>query len=27
LYRLTPTGLARANEVFSTLTFGRGVPA
>jgi PadR family transcriptional regulator, regulatory protein PadR len=27
LYRLTPSGLARASDVFSTLTFGRGVPA
>lgn len=27
LYRLTPTGLARARDVFSTLSFGRGVPA
>lgn len=27
LYRITPTGLARATEVFSTLSFGRAVPA
>ncbi|HEV2269469.1 MAG TPA: helix-turn-helix transcriptional regulator [Steroidobacteraceae bacterium] len=27
LYRLTPTGLARASAVFATLSFGRGVPA
>lgn len=27
LYRLTPSGLARASEVFATLNFGRGVPA
>ena len=26
-YRLTATGLARAGDVFSTLAFGRGVPA
>jgi len=26
-YRLTPTGLARATEAFSCLSFGRGVPA
>ena len=27
LYRLTPSGLARASEVFASLSFGRGVPA
>lgn len=27
LYRLTATGLARANDVFSSFSFGRGVPA
>jgi DNA-binding PadR family transcriptional regulator len=27
LYRLTRTGLASAREVFSSLSFGRGVPA
>ena len=27
LYRLTPGGLARASEVFASLSFGRGVPA
>lgn len=27
LYRLTPSGLARASEVFSTLNLGRGVHA
>jgi PadR family transcriptional regulator PadR len=27
LYRLTPGGLARANEVFSAFSFRRGVPA
>ncbi len=27
LYRLTPSGLARASEVFGSFTFGRGVPA
>ena len=27
LYRLTPTGLARAGEVFASFSFGRGVPA
>lgn len=27
LYRLTPTGLTRASEVFAGLSFGRGVPA
>src|SRR5579862_9749586 len=26
-YRFTATGLARASSVFSTLPFGRGVPA
>jgi PadR family transcriptional regulator PadR len=27
LYRLTPTGLLRASEVFASFSFGRGVPA
>jgi len=27
LYRLTPSGLARASEVFASFSFGRGVPA
>jgi PadR family transcriptional regulator PadR len=27
LYRLTPTGRARASDVFASLTFGRGIPA
>jgi len=27
LYRLTSTGLARAQDVFATLSFARGVPA
>jgi DNA-binding PadR family transcriptional regulator len=27
LYRLTPSGLARASEVFAGFNFGRGVPA
>jgi DNA-binding PadR family transcriptional regulator len=27
LYRLTPSGLARASEVLATLNLGRGVPA
>jgi PadR family transcriptional regulator, regulatory protein PadR len=27
LYRLTPTGLTRASDVFASLSFGRGVPA
>ncbi|HUA88548.1 MAG TPA: helix-turn-helix transcriptional regulator [Steroidobacteraceae bacterium] len=27
LYRITPSGLAQATEVFSGFNFGRGVPA
>jgi DNA-binding PadR family transcriptional regulator len=27
LYRLTPSGLARASEVFASFSFRRGVPA
>jgi len=27
LYRLTPSGLARATEVFASFTFRRGLPA
>jgi DNA-binding PadR family transcriptional regulator len=26
LYRLTPSGLARASEVFASFSFGRGAP-
>lgn len=26
LYRLTPTGLSRASEVFASFSFGRGAP-
>ena len=27
LYRLTPSGLARASELFASFSFGRGMPA
>ena len=27
LYRLTPSGLTRASELFASFSFGRGVPA